>query len=114
MPIRRGRRRWQEVQVNSTRFRTSVRNSRRRASFISKTYTCEVRAFVQIAALASQRQITFIIGAAVYSGRDVFDMMPQAAMFLMQTTIFATVASPLPDKGPRRGIHLLLNIRVQV
>jgi len=40
--------------------------------------------------------------------------MPQAAVFLVQTTIFATVAGSLPDEIPRRRIHLLLNIRVQV
>jgi hypothetical protein len=74
----------------------------------------QVRAFVQIAALASKRQIIIIIGAAVYSCGDVFDMMPQATMFLEQTTIFTPLASSLPDKVPRRRIHLLLNIRVEV
>ena len=54
--------------------------------------SCQVRAFVQIAAVASQRQIIGIIGAAVLLCRDVFNMMPQAAMFLVQTTIFATTA----------------------
>jgi len=41
-------------------------------------------------------------------------MMPQATVFLVQTTILATVAGSLPDEIPRRRIHLLLNIRVQV
>ena len=42
--------------------------------------------------------------------RDVFNVMPQATMFLVQTTILATVASSLADEIP----HLLLNIRFQV
>jgi len=50
----------------------------------------------------------------VPSTRGVLDMMPQATMFLVRTTIFATVASSLADKIPRRRIHLLWNIRVQV
>jgi len=76
--------------------------------------SCQVRAFVQIAAVSSQRQIIGIIGAAVLLCRDVFNMMPQATMFLVQTAIFATVAGSLPDEIPRRRIHLLLNIGIQV
>lgn len=61
-----------------------------------------------------QRQIIGIIGAAVLLCRDVFNMMPQATMFLVQTAIFARVAGSLPDEIPRRRTHLLLDIRIQV
>jgi hypothetical protein len=35
-------------------------------------------------------------------------------MFLVQTAIFTTVTSSPPDEIPRRRIHLLLDIRIQV
>jgi hypothetical protein len=67
---------------------------------------------MQIAAVACQREIVGAIGAAVLLRRDVLNMMLQAAMFLVQTAIFAPLASPLPDKVPRRRIHLLLNFGI--
>ena len=67
---------------------------------------------MQTAAVACQREIIGIVGAAVLLCRDVLNMMLQAAMFLVQTAISASLAGPLPDKVPRRRIHLLLNLRV--
>jgi hypothetical protein len=34
--------------------------------------------------------------------------MDQFAMFLAQPAVLATLASPLPNKVPRRGIHLAI------
>ena len=129
-------------QANSPCLRTSVRNSRRRASFMFKTWTVarpvaltplmrtpsntegrtidhaadekgtllapsegryrQIRAFVQIAAVARQREIIGIVRAPVLLRRDVFNMMLKAGLFLVQTAIFATPAGPQPDEVPRR------------
>jgi hypothetical protein len=69
---------------------------------------------MQIATVAHQRQIIGIVRAAVLLCRDVLNMMPQSAMLLVQTAIFAPLSSPLPDEVTCRRIHLLLNLRVQV
>ena len=76
--------------------------------------TCQIRAFVQIAAVARQREIISIIRAPVLLSHDVFNMVREAALLLVQTAIFATPASPQPDEVPRRRIHLLLNLRFQM
>jgi hypothetical protein len=74
----------------------------------------QVRAFVQIAAVACQREIAGIVGAAVLLRRDVLDMVLQAAMFLVQPAVLTPLPGPLPDEVPHRRIHLLLNLRGQV
>ena len=69
---------------------------------------------MQIAAVACQREVIRVLGAAVLLRHDVLYMMDQFGMFLAQPAIFATLASPPPDEVPRRRIHLLLNLRVQI
>ena len=69
---------------------------------------------MQIAAMACQRQIIRIIGAAMLLRHYMFDVMDQLAVFLVQAAIFAALASPPPDEVARRRIHLLLNVRVQM
>jgi hypothetical protein len=73
----------------------------------------EVWTLMEIAAVASQRQVVWIIGAAVLLGYDVFHMMDEFAVFLVQPAIFATLASPEPNEFPSDCVHLLLNRRFQ-
>ena len=45
---------------------------------------------------------------------DVFDMVDQFVIILVQTAIFAAFASPPANQIPRRRIHWLLNLRRQL
>jgi hypothetical protein len=74
----------------------------------------QVRAFMKIAAVAGERQIVSIFEAAVLLRDDVLDMMPQFAMFLAQTAVFAPPVSPAPHDIPCCPVHLLLDDRVEV
>lgn len=65
----------------------------------------QVRAFVQIAAMASERKIFDIIAAAVLTGDNVFDLMRHRAMLLAKLAVLATIFGPLSDKQPGSGIH---------
>jgi len=76
--------------------------------------SCQVWTFVNITAVAGQRQIVRIIGAAVLFRHDVLYMMDQLAVFLVRPAIFATPASPHPNEVSRGCIHLLSNCRVQI
>ena len=53
---------------------------------------------MQIAAVACQREVIRVLGAAVLLRHDVLYMMDQFAVFLAQPAIFATLASPPPDE----------------
>jgi hypothetical protein len=55
--------------------------------------------------MACQRQIIRVIGAAMLLRHDVFNMMDQLAILLVQPAIFETFGSPPPDEVPRRRIH---------
>ena len=65
----------------------------------------QVRSFVQIAAMASERKIFNIIAAAVLTGDNVFDLMRRRAMLLAKLAVLATISGPLADKQPGSGIH---------
>jgi hypothetical protein len=65
---------------------------------------------MRIAAVACQREIIRIIGAAVLFRHDVLNMMDQFAMFLVQLAMFATFASPPPNEVPRRRARPLLDV----
>jgi hypothetical protein len=65
----------------------------------------EVWAFVQIAAMASEREIFDIIAAAVLTGDNVFDLMRRRAMLLAKLAVLATISCPVSDKKPGSGIH---------
>jgi len=43
----------------------------------------------------------------VLPGNNVFNMVSEIAMLLMQTTVLAAVASPVAHKAPHRGFHYL-------
>jgi hypothetical protein len=65
----------------------------------------EVRAFVQIAAVASEREILDVIAAAVLAGDNVFDLMRHRAKLLAKLAVLAAISCPVPDKKARSGVH---------
>jgi hypothetical protein len=52
----------------------------------------QVRAFVQITAVASQRQVFHGIRASVFSRHDVLDVVAKATRILGKMAVFATIA----------------------
>ncbi len=68
----------------------------------------EVWAFVQIAAMASEREIFDIIASAVLASDYVLDLMRHRAMLLAKLAVLATVSSPVTDKQPESGVHWLI------
>src|SRR6185369_2567819 len=74
----------------------------------------QIRTLTKIAAVARERQVVGIVGAAVLLRDDVLDVMPQFAMNLAQAAIFASLTSPAADEVPRSRIHLLLDCRVKL
>jgi hypothetical protein len=82
------------------------RMEKRRNLLSQRIDPSQVRTLMQIASVACQREIIRLIGAAVLPRHDVFNMMDQVAVFLVQPAVLATLASPLPNKVPRRRIHL--------
>jgi hypothetical protein len=65
----------------------------------------EVWALVQIAAMASEREIFDIVAAAVLTGDNVFDLMRHRAMPLAKPAVLETISCPVADKQPGCGIH---------
>ena len=65
----------------------------------------QVRALVQIAAMASERENFDIIAATVLTSDYVLDLMRYRAMLLAKLAVLATASSPVPDKEPGSGIH---------
>ena len=65
----------------------------------------QVWAFVQITAMAGEREILDIIAASVLTGDYVLDLMRHRAMMLAKLAVLAAISSPAPDKLPGSGIH---------
>jgi len=65
----------------------------------------EVWAFVQIAAMAREREIFDIIAAAVLTGDNVFDLMRHRAMLLAELAVLTTISCSVSDKKPGSAIH---------
>jgi hypothetical protein len=65
----------------------------------------EVWALVQIAAMASEREIFDIVAAAVLTGDNVLDLMRHRAMLLTEPAVLATISCPVADKQPGSGVH---------
>ena len=61
-------------------------------------------AFVQIAALASKREIFDIVAGAVLTSDYVLDLMRHRAMLLAKPAVLATISGPVTDKQPDSGI----------
>jgi hypothetical protein len=60
---------------------------------------------VQVAAMASEREIFDIIAAAVLTSDYVLDLMRRRAMLLVKLAALATTSGPVTDKAPDSGIH---------
>jgi len=60
---------------------------------------------LQIAAMASEREIPDIIAATVLTGDNVFHLVRHRAMLLAKLAVLATISRPLSDKKPGSGIH---------
>ena len=71
--------------------------------------SAEVWAFVQIAAMASERKIFDIIAAAMLTGDNVFDLMRYRAMLLAKLAVLTTTSCPVSDKKPGSGVHPLIS-----
>jgi hypothetical protein len=65
----------------------------------------EIRALVQVAAVAGQRKIVNVVAPAVLFGDDRLDVVRQLAVLLTQQAILATIIRSAADKVPRRGVH---------
>src|SRR5206468_3150017 len=65
----------------------------------------EVRALMEIALRAGEREIVRIVRAAVLPGDDVFDVKTESGKLFRQTTIFAAVSGALPDKLAGHRVH---------
>jgi len=69
----------------------------------------QVWAFVQVAAMASEREVFDIIAAAVLTSNYVLDMMRHCAVLLAKVAVLATISGPVTDKQPDSAIHLLIS-----
>ncbi len=68
-------------------------------------YACEVRALLEIAAVAGQRKIVNVVTPAVLPGDDMLDVVCELAMFLAQLAVFATVAGSPPNEVLHASVH---------
>ena len=67
----------------------------------------QVRALVQIAVDAGEREVPEVVTATMFSRQDVFGLeLVDGRLRLGQLAILAPVASPLPDVVPRPLVHL--------
>jgi len=67
--------------------------------------SAQVWAFVQIAAMASECEILYIVAAAVLTGDNVFKLVRHRAMLLAKLAVLAAISRPVADKQPGSGIH---------
>jgi len=61
--------------------------------------------FMQIAAMASEREISDIVAADVLTRDNVFDLMRYRAMLLAKPTVLATISGPVANKEPDPRTH---------
>jgi hypothetical protein len=59
---------------------------------------------VQIAAMASEREVPDIIAAAVLTSYYMLDLMRHRAMLLAKQAVLATISGPVADKLPDSGL----------
>jgi hypothetical protein len=65
----------------------------------------QIRPFVKITPMTCQREITYVVAAAVFPGNDVLDVMQDFAVALVQQTVFTSFAGPFPHKPADTGIN---------
>ncbi len=65
----------------------------------------EVRAFVEIAVVAGQREVFRRVAAIMLARHDVFDMKSQRFLGLRQSAVFASVFRARADELAERLLH---------
>jgi hypothetical protein len=85
--------------------RVSARMEQRHDIVIRRVDSCQIRSFVQVATIASEREVLEVVRAAVLSRGDVFDVMAKASYLLPQQAVFAAITRALADKGSRGRVH---------
>ena len=70
-----------------------------------RVYPRKIRALVQIAAMASEREVALGITASMLPRYDVFDMEGEAAMALLQPAVLTTILSPAPHESSQSDFH---------
>jgi hypothetical protein len=65
----------------------------------------QVRPLVGVTAVTGQGKIIRVIRPMVLLGDDVFEVMPEASLFLAEQTVFTAVPGTLAGKLSRGGIH---------
>ena len=68
-------------------------------------HACEIRALLEIAAVAGQRKIVNVVPPAVLPGDDMLDVVCKLAMLLAQQAILATVIRSPPNEVLHAGVH---------
>jgi len=70
--------------------------------------TREIGAFVRVASIAGQGQVTRLLVTTVLASNDVFDLeCRKRQVLLSKQTIFAAIAGSAPDKRADRCVHQL-------
>jgi hypothetical protein len=67
--------------------------------------SAEIRPFAQIAVMACQREISGVVRTAMLPRNDVFDVMRDFAMLLVEQAVFATVSRSLANEAPGSGVQ---------
>jgi hypothetical protein len=67
--------------------------------------SAQIRALVEVTAVACERKVINIVGTAMLPGNHVLDVMDELAIVLVKAAILASLASPFTDELPGSGIH---------
>ena len=73
----------------------------------SRINATKIWTFVKVAAVTGKREVVRIIGTAVLLGHNMFDVVGQGGVALVQPAVFATGSSTLPYQLARGCIHSL-------
>jgi len=68
-------------------------------------HACEIRALLEIAAVAGQRKIVDVVTPAVLLGNDMLDVVGELAMLLAQQAILATVVRSPSNEVLHASVH---------
>jgi hypothetical protein len=67
--------------------------------------TTQARTLMEVASIAGPAKVIGGVGPAVLLGCDVFNVVGELAVSLMEQAVFAALARPCADKLPRGGVH---------
>jgi broad specificity polyphosphatase/5'/3'-nucleotidase SurE len=65
----------------------------------------EIRALLEIAAMAGKRKIVHVVTPAVLPGNDMLDVVCELAMLLAQQAVLATVVRSPPNEVLHASVH---------